>query len=75
MKVYTYSQARQQLAAVLEEARREGAVRIQRKDGHTFVIMPEQPAGSPLDIVGVPLDITTAEIIEVIRESRTRDDE
>ena len=28
MKVYTYSEARQQLATVLEEAGREGGVRI-----------------------------------------------
>ena len=31
MKEYTYSEARQRLAALLERARREGAVRIRRK--------------------------------------------
>jgi hypothetical protein len=31
--VYNYSKARQNLAAVLEQAAREGEVRIRRKDG------------------------------------------
>lgn len=33
MKVYTYSEARQPFAAILESARREGAVSIHRKGG------------------------------------------
>ncbi len=50
MKEFTYSEARQRLAALLERARREGAVRIRRKDGQVFVGRPEPPAGSPLDV-------------------------
>lgn len=72
MKVYTYSEARQQLAAVLEAAHRDGVVQIRRKDGRVFVIKPEQERGSPLDIVGVSLDVTTPEIIEYLQESRRR---
>ena len=41
MKEYTYSEARQRFAAILERARREGAVRIRRKDGTVFVLQPE----------------------------------
>ncbi|MQA91045.1 MAG: type II toxin-antitoxin system Phd/YefM family antitoxin, partial [Gemmatimonas sp.] len=48
MRVYTYTEARQSFAALLEQARREGAVRIRRRDGQTFVVTPEQTAGSPL---------------------------
>ncbi len=70
MKVYTYSEARQSLASVLEQARREGAVRIRRRDGQTFILKPEQPSGSPLDIEGVDLGITTEEIIAFVREGR-----
>ena len=33
MKIYTYSEARQNLASVLDEARRKGGVRIRRRDG------------------------------------------
>jgi hypothetical protein len=70
MKVYTYSEARQQLASLLEEARREGAVRIRRQDGQSFVLTPEVPTGSPLDVEGIDLDLTTDEIVAFVRESR-----
>lgn len=70
MKVYTYSEARQRLASLLEQARSEGAVGIRRKDGRMFVIRPEPSNGSPLDIHGVGLDVTTQEVVGFIRESR-----
>ena len=49
MKSYTFSEARQNFAAILEQARRDGAVRIQRRDGQSFVLLPEQKHTSPLD--------------------------
>lgn len=70
MRVYTYSEARQSLAALLERACTEGCVGIRRKDGQIFIIRPEPSTGSPLDIEGVPLNLTTDEIVEFIRESR-----
>ena len=70
MIVYTYSEARQKLATLLEQAAKEGEVRIRRKDGQTFVIRPESKSGSPLDIEGMDLGITTAEIVQCIREGR-----
>lgn len=70
MRVYTYSEARQGLASLLEQARKEGAVRIRRRDGQTFLLQPEKASGSPLDIEGVDLDMTTDEIIEFVREGR-----
>jgi hypothetical protein len=33
MKAYTYSEARENFASVLEEAERDGAVEIRRRDG------------------------------------------
>ena len=68
--VYTYTEARQNLASLLDRAIREGEVRVKRKDGQTFVIKPEQKAGSPLDVEGINLGITTTEIVQFIRESR-----
>jgi len=44
MKAYTYSEAREKFAAVLEEAERYGAVEIRRRDGAVFRI---QPAPNP----------------------------
>lgn len=73
MTVYTYSKARQNLASLLEQADQEGEVIIKRKDGRTFVIKPVKPeagAGSPLDVEGVDLGISTEEIIRFIREGR-----
>ena len=70
MIVYTYSEARRKLASLLEQAIKEGEVRIKRKDGQTFVIRPETREGSPLDVEGIDLGITTAEIVQFIHEGR-----
>ena len=72
MRVYTYSEARQNLASVLETAQRDGAVRIRRRNGQTFVLQPESARTSPLDVEGVDLDVTTDEIVTMIREGRER---
>ncbi len=72
MTVYTFSEARQKLAAVLEEAKRVGGVRIKRRDGSEFQISPSKPLRSALDVEGIPLDLTTAEIIDAVREVRER---
>ncbi|MCG2769118.1 MAG: type II toxin-antitoxin system Phd/YefM family antitoxin [Anaerolineae bacterium] len=70
MIVYTYSEARQKLATLLEQAVKEGEVKIRRKDGQTFVIRPEARTESPLDVEGIDLGITADEIVEFIREGR-----
>lgn len=70
MKQYTYSEARQQLAALLARAQREGAVRIRRRDGSTFVLTPEQSSASPLDVPGLGLSMGREEILAAIREGR-----
>lgn len=70
MKEYTYSEARQRLAALLERARREGAVRIRRKDGQVFVLRPERASGSPLDVPAIGARLSREEIVEAIREGR-----
>ncbi len=72
MRVYTYSEARQRLASVLDAAQRDCAVRIRRRDGRTFVLQPEASTRSPLDVEGVDLGITTGDIVSLIREGRSR---
>lgn len=72
MKVYTYSEARQKLSAVLDRAKVEGEVRIKRRDGGEFVVRPAERRGSPLDVEGVDTDITAEEIVEAVREIRER---
>jgi hypothetical protein len=68
--IYTYSEARQNFASLLDLAASEGEVRIQRRDGQTFVLRPEQISKSPLDIEGVDLDLGVDEILESIQEGR-----
>ena len=73
MREYTYSEARRNFASVLEIAQRDGAVRIRRKDGRSFVLQPESSGVSPLDVEEVVgLGVTGAEIVELIREGRER---
>ena len=72
MREYTYSEARQNFASLLEIAQRDGAVRIRRKDGRSFVLQPESSGVSPLDVEVVDLGATNAEIVELIREERER---
>jgi len=70
MKVYTYSEARQNLASLLEEARRYGSVRIRRRDGQVFLVQPEVVSTSPLNVPGVNLGLDRREILEFIKEGR-----
>jgi hypothetical protein len=72
MKMYTYTQAREQLAAVLEEAKREEVV-IRRRNGDQFNITPRRPQASPFDVPSVQTRATTQDILDAIRESRERD--
>ena len=70
MKEFTYSEARQQLAALLDRARRDGAVRIRRRDGQVFILSPEARRGSPLDVSGLDLKLSDNEIVDLIHEGR-----
>ena len=72
MTVYTYSEARQRLASVLDEAERDGSVRIRRRDGREFELVPIRQTASPFDVDGADLDLTADEIVSAIREGRER---
>ena len=72
MQIFTYSEARQRFSEVLDLAEASGKVLIRRRDGRSFAVMPEQPTESPLDVPAVDARVTTAELIEIIRESRER---
>ncbi|WP_028574933.1 type II toxin-antitoxin system Phd/YefM family antitoxin [Desulfonatronovibrio hydrogenovorans] len=72
MQVYTYSEARQKLAMLLDQAENTGKVIIRRKDGRTFALVPEKVVSSPLDVPSIKAKITTQEIMDIIREGRER---
>lgn len=71
MKVFTYSQARQALATVLDTAREE-QVLITRRGGDTFAVTYKANPKSPFDVPGIKTNATTQDILDAISESRSR---
>ncbi len=72
MREYSFTEARQHFASLLEEAKKEGAVCIKKRDGESFYLKPVVPKESPLDVKGVDLEISSSEIVDIIREGRER---
>ena len=76
MKVYNYSEARQNFSTILNTALKEEVI-ITRRDGSKFKITSINEAKrkrkSPLDdIKGIKTNITMDDILDAIRESRER---
>jgi len=70
MKVFTYSEARQNLAKLLVIAQKE-EVEIRRRDGTTFsLISKKEKASSPVDIPDIKIKATTQNILNAVRDSR-----
>ena len=70
MRVYTFSEARQNLAEVLELAKSE-EVAIKRRGGDTFVLTYKRPQSSPFAVAGIDIPgLTTEDIVEAVRYSR-----
>ena len=72
MQVFTYSEARQKLAMILDQAENKGKVLIRRKDGRTFALVPEKIVSSPLDVPSISAKISTNDIVDIIRERSER---
>jgi hypothetical protein len=70
MNAYTCTEARQNLATLLDKALREGEVLIKRKDGQVFVVRPQPRLGSLLDVGGADLNLTASEIVAFVHEGR-----
>lgn len=70
MKVFTYSEARQNLAKLLVLAQEE-EIEIRRRDGAVFSLTSkkEQPV-SPFDVPGIKTKATTQDILDAVRDSR-----
>ena len=72
MKVFTYSEARQNLSKLLVLAQRE-EVEIRRKDGSTFSLRAKRnESRSPFDVPGVSTSVTTSNILDAVQQSRER---
>jgi hypothetical protein len=72
MTSYTFSQARQKFAKLLDKAKAEGRILIRRKDGTEFEVRPVRRNASPLDVKGVSAKLSADEIVRTIREIRER---
>ena len=72
MDVYTYSEARQHLSSLLDEAETTGKVIIRRKDGRRYAVVPELPPVSPLDLPTVKTSLTMKEVVKLVRRQRMR---
>ena len=68
--MYTYSEARQHFAEVLDSAQRDGGVKIRRRDGRVYVLKPERPDVAPLDVKEVDLAMESDELVNFVREGR-----
>lgn len=71
MKVYTYSEARQRFSEVLNIARTQEVV-IKRKSGETFSVTYRKSEKSPFDVSGITTRATTKDILDAIKESRSK---
>ncbi len=72
MDIYSYSEARRKLSSVLDKAESTGRVLIRRRDGRTYSLVPERMASSPLDVPSVNANISTEEVVKLIRRERGR---
>jgi hypothetical protein len=70
MKVFTYSEARQNLSKLLILAENE-EIEIRRKDGSIFSLTSKiKKASSPFDVSGIKTKATTKDILCAIENSR-----
>ena len=44
----------------------------EHKDGRTYSLVPEKMMSSPLDVPSVKADISTQDLVDIIREGRDR---
>ena len=75
MRVYNYSEVRQNFAVIFNTALKEDVI-IAKKNGNKFRLVPvhEQKNGqSPLETVkGIKTKVTMVDILDAIREGRER---
>ncbi|MCL2328506.1 MAG: type II toxin-antitoxin system prevent-host-death family antitoxin [Bacteroidetes bacterium] len=71
MRAYNYLEAQQDFSTVLDTAMSQDVI-IVKNNGRKFRITPimDTEISSPFDVAGINTDITTNEIIEIMRESR-----
>ena len=71
MKAYTYSDARKHFSKVLDVAKTE-EVLIKRRSGEIFSLTIKKTSKSPFDLPCIKTKATTKDILEAVRESRSK---
>ncbi len=69
MKIFTYSEARQNLSKLLLLAQKE-EVEIRRRDGTVFSLTEKESKSSPFDVPGIKTKASTANILSAVKNSR-----
>ena len=72
MKTYNYSEAQQNFSAVLNTALTQDVI-IKKKNGQRFRVtsVKENMNLSPFEVQGINTGITTEELVEILKQSRT----
>lgn len=72
MNTYTVSEVRKKISKLLDKAKKEGRVLIKGEDGSTYELKSIEVKKSPLDVKGVNINLDKDEIIDILREVRSR---
>ena len=73
MVIYTSSDIQKKFPELLKKVLSEGQIQFKTQDGQIFVIRPiSSVKESPFEVRSIKLGITTKDILDAIRESRTR---
>lgn len=70
MRIFSYSEARQNFAKVLSLAQFE-EVEIRRRDGSVFSLKAKKKSVSAFDVSGIKTQVSTQELLDAVRESRS----
>ena len=73
MRTFKYLEAQQNFSAVLNTALTQDVV-IRKRNGQKFRIIPvkENINQSPFEVSGINTNMSTEEIVEILKQSRTR---
>ncbi|EIJ37020.1 type II toxin-antitoxin system Phd/YefM family antitoxin [Thiothrix nivea] len=72
MRQYNFTEARKNFASILETAKQEGIICIYKRNGEAYYLTPAKIKKSPLDVDGINLNLTSDQIVSIVRESRER---
>ncbi len=70
MRVYTYSEARQNLSSLLDSAENEEVI-IKRRDGRVFAVNLTSLPSSPFDVPGIKTKASSQDMMDAIAHSRS----